>query len=185
VLFEAGMAIGRYPDRTLLVEVGQTKRFSDVAGRHTIKLTNDAVKRNAVAGRLGTAGCAVERVGDHWLTTGDFDVPRQDFLPTWPEAPRAAALVNTLSSLSDFAKELLKKAARDNHRTILTVRMLDGLHVQTADSAWKPANPKNEAEMENDLRTLEGMGLIERIGEASYRLTAEGFKAVEQLIGES
>ena len=74
VLFEAGMAMGRNPRRTLLIEVGQTKRFSDVGGRHTIRLADDAAKRNAVAGRLRTAGCAVSTSGEDWLTAGSFEI---------------------------------------------------------------------------------------------------------------
>ena len=75
VLFEAGMAFGREPDRTLLIEVGQVKPFSDVAGRHVVRLNNSAQRRRDVANRLKTAGCAVKIEGDDWLTTGDFELP--------------------------------------------------------------------------------------------------------------
>lgn len=76
VLFEAGMAFGSHPDRTLLIEVGQVKAFSDVAGRHVIRLSNDAEKRNEVAERLRTSGCDVKTSGSDWLKTGNFDLNR-------------------------------------------------------------------------------------------------------------
>jgi hypothetical protein len=46
------MAFGTHPDRTILVEVGHVKSFSDVAGRHVVKLSNSAQKRNEIAERL-------------------------------------------------------------------------------------------------------------------------------------
>lgn len=76
VLFEAGMAFGTHHDRTLLVEVGQVKAFSDVAGRHVVRLSNSADKRNEIANRLDTAGCDVSKGGNDWLTIGDFEVQR-------------------------------------------------------------------------------------------------------------
>jgi len=75
VLFEAGMALGRDAKRTVLVEVGAVRPFSDVAGRHTIRLANDTATRQALANRLRTAGCPVDVVGSHWHTAGDFTPP--------------------------------------------------------------------------------------------------------------
>jgi len=81
VLFEAGMAFGRNPSRTILVEVGNVKRFSDVGGRHTVRLTNDPAKRQDLADRLTTAGCKVVIRSQDWLKTGDFSVGRAPALP--------------------------------------------------------------------------------------------------------
>ncbi len=76
VLFEAGTAFGRSPDRTVIIEVGRIKHFSDVAGRHGVRLTNDAASRNEVVVRLRTAGCPVSTDGTDWLRQGDFVVNR-------------------------------------------------------------------------------------------------------------
>lgn len=75
VLFEAGMALGRDAKRTVLVEVGEVRPFSDVAGRHAIRLTNATASRQALANRLRTAGCDVDLSGTDWHTTGDFTAP--------------------------------------------------------------------------------------------------------------
>jgi len=77
VLFEAGMAFGTHPDRTLLIEVGHVKAFSDVAGRHVIRISNSAGKRNEIAERLRTIGCDVITSGNDWLNTGDFNINRE------------------------------------------------------------------------------------------------------------
>ncbi|WP_408065783.1 TIR domain-containing protein [Zhihengliuella flava] len=63
VLFEAGMPLGRDTKRTMLVEVGQVRPFSDVAGRHSSRLGNSAASRQALATRLSTAGCDVDLTG--------------------------------------------------------------------------------------------------------------------------
>lgn len=73
VLFEAGMAFGKNPDRTILVQFTDVRPFSDVAGRHVVRFHGSAKDRNELATRLETAGCAVNRVGKDWLSAGDFD----------------------------------------------------------------------------------------------------------------
>jgi predicted nucleotide-binding protein len=74
VLFEAGMAFGRHPERTVLVTLGYTRPFSDVAGRHSIKISNAVAHRQALAARLKTIGCAaVTETRTDWHNAGDFD----------------------------------------------------------------------------------------------------------------
>jgi hypothetical protein len=70
------MGFGRNPDRTILVEVGNVKAFSDIAGRHVVRLTNAEGRRKDLADRLITAGCAVTLDGDQWRRAGNFDTAR-------------------------------------------------------------------------------------------------------------
>lgn len=75
VLFEAGMAMGRSPERTVMVELGRVKVFSDIHGRHAVRLDNSVAKRQDLATRLRTAGCAVNLNGTSWHTAGDLTPP--------------------------------------------------------------------------------------------------------------
>jgi hypothetical protein len=81
VLFEAGLAMGRHPDKTVLVQVGRVKAFSDVGGRHIARLTDDTESRNDLANRLEKIGCEVNRVGRDWMKAGEF-------VPTEPKRPK-------------------------------------------------------------------------------------------------
>jgi|GEM_PF-2257466 len=74
VLFEAGLAFGRRPERTILVEFDANRPFSDISGLHVLKIGNDAKSRQDLAVRLKTAGCDVKIDGKtDWLTEGNFE----------------------------------------------------------------------------------------------------------------
>ena len=73
VLFEAGMAMGRKENRTVLVELGTLRPFSDIAGRHMVRLDDSPGQRQILAQRLGAAGCPVNLNGTDWHTAGDFE----------------------------------------------------------------------------------------------------------------
>lgn len=77
VLFEAGMAMGHSSGRTVLVELGAVRPFSDVVGRHAVRLDNEAGTRKDLAERLKTAGCDIDLAGTDWLKAGDFTPPPQ------------------------------------------------------------------------------------------------------------
>ncbi len=74
VIFESGRAFATHPESTILVSVGDLRPFSDVVGRHVLRLDNSAEIRNELASRLETAGCPVRR-GSHYLRAGDFVAP--------------------------------------------------------------------------------------------------------------
>jgi hypothetical protein len=74
VLFEAGLAFGRHPDRTILVELGELRPFSDVFGRHVVRLDGTERPLRDIASRLETAGCAVDDSGDDWADPARFPI---------------------------------------------------------------------------------------------------------------
>lgn len=90
VLFEAGMAMGRDADRTVLVELGRVRPFSDVAGRHAVRLHEGPEGRQDIAQRLLTAGCAVDMSGSDWLCAGDFSAPPAPGLPLGKRLPSSS-----------------------------------------------------------------------------------------------
>jgi len=74
VIFEAGRALGRSRERTILVEVGTLRGLSDIDGLHTIRLSNDSVRRQELADRLRAAGCPVTFETTEWHTVGNLDL---------------------------------------------------------------------------------------------------------------
>ena len=72
VLFEAGMAFGRNPNSTVIVQLGETRPFSDIGGRHVLHLTDNAASRQEFVTKLANAGCNVDTSGTDWLTVGSF-----------------------------------------------------------------------------------------------------------------
>lgn len=52
MLFEAGLALGAHPKKTIMVQVGRVKSFSDIEGRHMVRLPDDQASRKSFANRL-------------------------------------------------------------------------------------------------------------------------------------
>ena len=73
VLFEAGMAMGGQPDRVVLVELGNLRPFTDIAGLHIVRMDNSSQRRQELAQKLRTAGCPINLNGEYWHTAGDFE----------------------------------------------------------------------------------------------------------------
>ena len=76
VLFEAGMAFGRDAHRTLLVQIGPHRPFSDIGGRHVLRFDGTPAKRREFATKLQNAGCNVDITGDDWLYEGNFNLDK-------------------------------------------------------------------------------------------------------------
>jgi predicted nucleotide-binding protein len=71
VLFETGIAIGTHHKKTVIVQVGAVKPFTDISGMHIMHLSGEK-SRNAFANRLEDLGCKIDKVGDRWLDAGTF-----------------------------------------------------------------------------------------------------------------
>lgn len=81
VIFETGIAIGAYHKKTVIVQVGDVKPFTDIGGMHILQMTGSDTSRNELSKRLQTCGCTINTDGDHWLRAGDF-------APTEPKKKR-------------------------------------------------------------------------------------------------
>jgi predicted nucleotide-binding protein len=75
VLFEAGMAFATHPGQTVMVQLGNVREFSDLAGRHVVHMSNEYAKRQELATKLKNAGCDVDTSGTDWASAGDFIDP--------------------------------------------------------------------------------------------------------------
>jgi predicted nucleotide-binding protein len=109
VFFEAGMAMGRFPRRTILTELGQLRPASDVAGRHAVRLNEGPECRRDLAQRLENAGCTTNTTGTDWLSAGNFspvasDNPMDGFggLLVNPLIPRIDALLADLQGQDGY-----------------------------------------------------------------------------------
>lgn len=104
VFFEAGMAFGRFPDRTILAELGHLRPASDLAGRHAVRLDQSAECRKDLAERLAAAGCLTNTDGVDWLSAGDFhgalvDAPSQEPPTDDGRDPSQVALIRRIDQL--------------------------------------------------------------------------------------
>jgi predicted nucleotide-binding protein len=88
VLFEAGLALGAHPEKTIIVQVGKVRAFSDIAGKHLVHLSNAGPRRNDLANRLSRLGCDVVQTGSDWMNAGNFVPSPSAIIPT--KASRAS-----------------------------------------------------------------------------------------------
>jgi predicted nucleotide-binding protein len=91
VLFESGMAFATRPNQTVLAQFGNVRPFSDVAGRHVVRMDDSVQKRHELASKLKTAGCSVDTDGSDWQSAGDLTPPA--------EAPRPSPSVQKKPNL--------------------------------------------------------------------------------------
>jgi predicted nucleotide-binding protein len=73
VIFEAGMAFGRHPTRTIVLEIGTIRPLSDLSGRHFVRMDSTPRARNELIARLKKAKCVMDLSGSDWLEVGNFE----------------------------------------------------------------------------------------------------------------
>ncbi|HWD49343.1 MAG TPA: TIR domain-containing protein [Rhizomicrobium sp.] len=74
VIFEAGLALGAHSQKTILVQVGDIRDISDIAGKHMVHLNNSVANRKSLAQRLkDKLKFKINLGGDTWLSVGNFD----------------------------------------------------------------------------------------------------------------
>ncbi|MDP4511350.1 nucleotide-binding protein [Nonomuraea turcica] len=69
VLFEAGMAFAKCPERTVILHAGHMRAVSDFGGRNYVTFDGSVQCVNKLKLRLQTAGCAVRETGSDYLDT--------------------------------------------------------------------------------------------------------------------
>lgn len=120
VLFEAGLAWGLDHKRTILVEIGQIRRASDLDGLNAVQLNDTEAKRHALKRRLSNAGCDVDD-GVRFLQAGTFGVavtPSSDA----PRDEQSNTTESRLALISQLTRERVSAASSVPEREL-------GVHV--------------------------------------------------------
>ncbi|MBN2463276.1 MAG: nucleotide-binding protein [Dehalococcoidia bacterium] len=75
VLFEAGMAVAGNQERTILVQIGKIRKFSDIQGLHITHLDNTPQKKQELINKLKSAGCDIRDLSaeNRWMGVGNFE----------------------------------------------------------------------------------------------------------------
>ena len=200
VLFEAGMALGRQPERTILVQLGEIRRFSDIAGRHILDISNTPDWRNQLLVRLESAGCAIDRSRDDWRSAGEFRTALGDSQSPMQDSAEAAVVgkkdpysppisgevqVGGISEqppvaqpLSADALTLFYEAYASNKSAYIGKRRVGAfLHLYTMNKKYveSPVGGRVAKRWENALTELYEAGLVDDNGSSeTFYLTSVG-----------
>ena len=122
VYYEAGIADALSRDRTVIVEIGEVKSFSDVSGRHVVRYDGSPSMRHTLAERLRVAGLTVDTTGQDWLSAGDLAqvaeaVAESVALERDSPAPNKvdkAKILSRIDSLLDALADMHRRSVHDD-----------------------------------------------------------------------
>ncbi|MBD0837709.1 TIR domain-containing protein [Streptomyces sp. TRM68416] len=72
VLIELGMVLAAYPERTLLVQLGEMRPIADIGGMNYIRFDGSETALGKIVERLKLAGCKVNDTGSDWRHTWPY-----------------------------------------------------------------------------------------------------------------
>ena len=72
VLFEAGIALGLQPERTVIIEIGRLRPIVEMAGLDVIRFDGTVESLNRIVSRITIAGCTPNTRGSDWLDVSRF-----------------------------------------------------------------------------------------------------------------
>lgn len=174
VIFEAGLAFGRHPDRTVLVELGELRPISDLEGRHAVRLDGSAERLRDLARRLENAGCAVDRSGDDWQEPSNFPALKPSSRTAGAGAPDSISERKEIDeAIQNWDSHCLEVFERAGGAPLSRPQLIDGV----------PYDQFEGDAADRWLENAEMRGLTERAGGVPTRwhLTADGEQRLRAL----
>lgn len=139
VLFEAGLAMGTVPERTILVQRGKLRPLDLAWSREIVTLTDSLGSKDKLLNRLRAAGCLVDKTSGHWRDAGDStaaEVRRQPVRSS-SQPSRPAIVENRLLAVAGEDRTFLLRLEAYSSNPDLAVQHPNGSRV-----SWGSAKRK-------------------------------------------
>jgi predicted nucleotide-binding protein len=202
VVFEAGMALSLKEDRTILVRIGETRSFSDIAGRYVHPFNGTKGDRIILKDVLRGIECDIEE-GIDWLSAGDFQkaiissarsLTPQSSTTTihagrpsseggrFPPGAIMPGAPESSFTLTEPAKGILAAAASKGSIFVFNPGNAAGYIIKVEGEVFSDGTDAFASEEYFEvLGFLVGNGLARKEGEHIYQLTARGFKLARNI----
>ena len=182
--------MGRYPERTVLVELGSLRPFSDIAGLYVIRMDGSSQRRQELAQRLRVAGCPVKLDGTAWHSAGDFYSVLTEIQGASLNIQGAAESTLPAANqqvISPDARQLLLEVVADAESgtgVIMKTNSFAGTSIETNGKNFVEAGSRRSvARWESAIMELVNLNFLEDpTGKGSFfQPTHKGFEAAETL----